>query len=144
MIPAEWTARLAPEIEWREAYATVAEQAKLHLQHNVLVGEEVSTAELVEAMFPQALARGDGITARRRIFKALEANATRALKGYCHKGASRKATIGNRQVRPWRWHPPMTLGEVQTIVHPWDAMTAYKAGDRFLDGKGRLCSVLAS
>lgn len=108
MTPGQWAEALAPEVPWQKAYPIVAEQARLHISHNVLVGEECSTSELVEALFPERLARGESITARKRIFKALTALAPRGLKDYCHKGEPMRAGM-MKGARPWRWQPPAVV-----------------------------------
>lgn len=110
MTPADWTKALAPDVPWQQAYEMVRDQAAWQLELNVLWDgrRTVTTAELVEAMWPEALARGDGIVARRRLFKALAALATRGLSRYCTKGPARKHKTTGRPIVPWMWHAPNT------------------------------------
>lgn len=100
----DWTTLLAPSVEWREAYAHVEREARSYLSG---FGEDwCTTMDLAEALFPEALARGEGITARKRIYKALAALATRQLADCCTRGELRKLKHGTKMVRPWLWHAP--------------------------------------
>lgn len=105
MLPAEWTAALAPNVEWRAAYATVAREARFFLTHSPLAADvPLSTTELVEHLFPEKLARGAGIEARKRIFKGLAALATHDLADCASRGAEQRKM--GKVSRPWLWHPP--------------------------------------
>jgi hypothetical protein len=104
--PTDFNAALAPAVEWREAYAAVEREARALLILNGDPRENYTTAEMVEALYPEALARGDGITARKRIFKALAALATKGLADCATRGEPRKLRHANKMVRPWLWHAP--------------------------------------
>mgnify|MGYP003559721779 FL=1 len=107
MTPAQWNALLAPAVPAIEAYKSVEEAARLHLSMNPLFTEVgITTNELVEALYPEALARGDGVLARARIYKALAALATRGLADCATRGQPRKLKHMNKTVRPWLWHEP--------------------------------------
>lgn len=109
MIPADWNRLLHPDVAWQTAYATVEAQARAHLSANPIFDgrKGISTDELVEALYPEALARGDGILARKRIYKALKALTTRGLADCCERGEERLLKHSKtRKVRPWLWHEP--------------------------------------
>lgn len=104
------SAALQPTIPWSVAYAAVEAAvtatlsdpdviARLHLEQQTL-----STKELVELLWPETLARGPGITTRKRLFKALAALATRGLSPYCTQGEPTRNKRLGRDIRPWRWH----------------------------------------
>ena len=103
MKPSDWNIRLAPATPWQTAYAAVQEEVEaLSWPH-----ANVTTNELVEALYPLTLASGDGITARNRIYKALKQLATRGLQDYCTK-----ATIPNRYGKfGWLWHARNVTGQ---------------------------------
>lgn len=101
---------LAEAVPWEVAYEVVKQRviealsdpdtvARLHLEQQTL-----STKELAELLWPEALARGEGITARKRLFKALAALAPRGLSEYCTRGEPTRNKRLGRDVRPWRWH----------------------------------------
>ena len=104
MLPAEWNAALAPDVPWRDAYATVAREARQFLVHTPF--ENLSTTELVDKLYPEALARGEGITVRKRIFKALGILAKRDLADCATRGAERRVKFNPKPIRPWIWHSP--------------------------------------
>lgn len=106
MTPFDWDKALSPSVSWQEAYATVGRMARAHLEHNPMLDGDMSTADLVDALYPEEWARGEGITARKRIFKALAALATRGLADCCHRGPERKLRHSGKMVRPWLWHSP--------------------------------------
>lgn len=104
--PAEyWNPRLAPGVSRRDAYEAVSVAVRAMLSaHPQFKNSESTTTEVVEALYPEAEARGDGIAARQVIFKALAALAERDLKDCCYKGPPRRAKFG--MIRPWVWHAP--------------------------------------
>lgn len=102
MTPIEWNRLLAPTVPWEEAYAAVERAAKLVLEGSPLT--PLGTSELVETLYPQRLAVGDGITARRRIFKALQALEKHGLAEYVSIGAPQKMPKLNKTIRPRLWH----------------------------------------
>lgn len=106
-----WNATLAPDVGWKLAYAEVERVSRIMLTARPVPGDGHTTAEMVELLYPEAQARGDGILARRRIFKALDALATRGLADCAHRGAERKVKHGTRMIRPWRWHEPRQPNE---------------------------------
>lgn len=106
MTPSEWNAALAADRPWQEAYATVEQQVKVLFAHNPLYEHDtLGTSTLVEALYPETYARGEGVTARRRIFKALQALATRGLQDYATKGPA-KLNRMHVMARPWVWRKP--------------------------------------
>lgn len=108
MTPQQWNEALAEGVAWQKAYAEVEKQARAHLIANPCFDAGCTTEELVEALYPAKLALGDGILARKRIFKALKALATRGLADCASRGPAR--VLGNRKsgvkIRPWLWHDP--------------------------------------
>lgn len=106
MTPSEWNAVLAPDQDWKPAYAAVEQQVKLLFAHNPLYAQDtLSTAALVEALYPETYARGEGQVARRRMFKALQALAPRGLSAYATKGPAKMNKM-RVSVRPWLWRAP--------------------------------------
>lgn len=108
---------LATDNDWHSAYAYVEETvrgrlsdpdtvARLHLEQDTL-----STTDLVELLWPQQFVQGDGILARKRLYKALKALATRGLADCCERGQQEERVIGGvkRFAHPWRWHAPKTI-----------------------------------
>lgn len=125
MIPQHWTAKLVG-VPWREAYASVETVARAYLKaHPLLEFDTISTQEFVEALFPERLANGEGITARRRLFKALMALAEHGLSDCATRGVAQRlfGRKGGPKVRPWRWHAP---DETIRVAKP------YKVGDTIL------------
>lgn len=98
-----WNPLLAPEVHWRDAYPIVEAAVKALLTANPKYkGLELTTTELVEALYPEEEARGNGAAARQRIFRALEALADHGLKHWHYRGPPRMTRAG--QVRPRVWH----------------------------------------
>lgn len=104
--PAQWNVALAPDQGWQSAYATVATEAREYLKTQLAPGDLISTNTLVEALYPMRFAKGEGITARRRIYKALAAVAKHALADCCTKGEPKKFGRSAKLVRPNLWHAP--------------------------------------
>jgi hypothetical protein len=103
--PDQWNAVLAPAISWRDAYKDVEQQTRSMLG-TLRDGDTISSADLVEALYPVEAARGeDALKARTRIFKALSALAERGLGDCCTRGEPVKRRFG--MIRPWRWHAPV-------------------------------------
>ncbi len=100
MTPIEWDNLLARN--WRDCYPQVFEEAKRQLgTYNKDV--ELTTTELVEAMYPEQFARGNMIARRQKIFKALKAaQGHGGLRGYWHLGTERRYM--GRPFRPPVWH----------------------------------------
>ena len=123
MKPAEWNNLLAPEIDWRSCYPQVAGEVRKVLSH-LGTGEDRTTQELVSALYPEELAVGPGILARRRLFRAIMALAATDLVDCCYKGAPRYLRHTRKQVRPWIWHTPKptkccpTCGQSLPLVRP--------------------------
>lgn len=108
MQPSEWNRLLAEAVPWAEAYPAVEREARAYLVVTTDGGLRCTTGELVEALYPEQFAKGDGITARKRIYKALAALATRGLADCCTKGEPRPLKHNKKKlVRPWLWHAPL-------------------------------------
>jgi hypothetical protein len=110
MTPIIWTEAHRSKPTWQAFYPYVAQQTRAYLRAHPLAEDgTLSTHELVEVMFPEQLAVGEGIVARRRIYKALMALTIRDLADCCTRGPKQKLfgpTKGGPAVRPWRWHQP--------------------------------------
>lgn len=104
--PTQWTQWLAPAVPWQEAYSYVGAAARGLLDRPIADAPRTSytTTELVEELFPRVLARGDGITARQRIFKALKALEKHELAPYCSKGEPRNLPRLKTLITPTIWH----------------------------------------
>lgn len=100
------TAALAPDVPWAECYARIEADARTLLtRYHWQRPAGVTTVELVEALFPEAWVEGPaGIAARKRVFKALAALATRGLSDCATKGEPVKRKFG--MIRPWVWNKP--------------------------------------
>lgn len=101
----ELSAALHPGNEWSIAYPVVAHEARLLLEGT---GEALlwTTEDVVNTLWPEALARGDMILRRQRLYKALAALAEHELSDCCTKGPERRLKHGGKMVRPWLWHKP--------------------------------------
>lgn len=109
----EWDRLLAPEIEWQRAYRSVGSEAKRVLDA-LPFAATLTTAELVEALYPQQYARDKaGLDARQRIFRALAAMATRDLARYASRGEPRQLKKLKKVVRPWIWHGDVGSANVE-------------------------------
>lgn len=110
MTISEWNKTLAPDVPWKEAYALVAEQSKaILISRGIERGAEnmLTTSELVELLYPGQFARGEGILARQRIYKALLAQAIRDMADCCMRDtAVKKGYYMGKKVQGWRWHAP--------------------------------------
>lgn len=100
--PFDWNAALHPSVHWRTANKTVADEAKAYLDsHNV---QGIDTNALVEALYPMAKARGEGITARKRIYDGLRAwwKHDKFADEYQTPGTGRR--FMGRTIYPPLWH----------------------------------------
>lgn len=116
--PAEyWNPKLVAP--WPQAYGVVEVAARALLsEHPAYNWQELSTNELVEALYPEAQARGPGIESRKRLYKALQVLASNGrLTDCCHKGQPKR--VMGREIRPWRWHAPI----VKTCPHCGGVLT---------------------
>lgn len=108
LTPANWNKVLAPNVPWQEAYAAVEAAVKALYEGAGPLVNHFTTAELVETLYPETWARGEGITARKRIFGALKALAKHQLKDYCEPGEPRPLKHNkNRLVTPLIWRAPL-------------------------------------
>lgn len=119
MFAHEWNRALHANVPWQEAYATVEREARqvLSFHGSLFAGETLTTDELVETLYKEADARGDGILARKRIYKALLALATHGLADCATRGEERALKHNrNKIIRPWLWHAPKAP-EVKKCPH---------------------------
>lgn len=97
--------KLAQGIDWKIAYAEVERHARQILIASVPTKSTIGTTALCEALFPPEFVRGDNaLYIRRRIFKALQALATRGLADCATQGPPMKRKFGT--IHPWLWHSP--------------------------------------
>jgi hypothetical protein len=106
MTPAQWNEALAPNVPWQTAYPPVGEAARAYLAAELAPGDLISTNTLVEALYPAQFARGEGITARRRIYTALAALTKHGLSDCTTKGEPQRMKRTTKYVRPNLWHAP--------------------------------------
>lgn len=134
MTPREWTDALAETVGWQPAYKIVADEAKAILDL-LQPDPPMTTAELVEAMFPARAVtemRGPDINrasyARRRMFKALAAQSKHEMLGWWKPGESRTNKFKVR-VTPLVWFAPAPkatnpvlelLRDVMGVLHTTD------------------------
>lgn len=91
-----------PNIDFRNV---VRQEAKDKL-NTLQIGEILSTAQLVEAIYPKSQAIYVAqTTIRDRIFKTLMQLIMTDLKTYCTKGEINGEYMGMPK-RPWLWHLP--------------------------------------
>lgn len=66
----------------------------------------ISTNALVERIYPAALARGEGVTARSYIYTHLRAAVNAELRPYMTRAEPRagRGPMRNKMVRPYLWH----------------------------------------
>lgn len=102
MTPGDWNKILAKDTPWEDAYPHVENAAKLILEGSPLT--PLTTDELVEALYPERQAVGDGIYARRRLYKALKALERHGLAEYCSKGEPRMMKRLKKMIQPRLWH----------------------------------------
>lgn len=107
MTPAQWAEALRPAVPWQAAYKVVAEVTRALLAAEPGGDHYLTTSDLVERLFPEHLARGEGITARRRMFSALAALAKHDLADCATRGPARKMKHLGKMVHPWHWHRPV-------------------------------------
>ncbi len=91
-------------LEWQTAYPIVEAMAKFILGHMVPGAERISTAQLAESIYPTTGAFMCDV--RKRVFKALEACASRGLAPYVELGPLEQ--IGLTNGRRKLWGPPQT------------------------------------
>lgn len=132
-------AALSPANEWATAYPIVENIARDFLNDPEQGAFEFSTNEVVEALWPESLARGEGITTRKRLYKALLALAPRGLADCATRGEERKVKHSTRLIRPWLWHAP------KPVVEPalYSEGTVYVLGDRFKGRDGSVWEMVA-
>jgi hypothetical protein len=110
MTPDEWNNLLAPSVPWRQAYQSVGREARAYLEITQPDGDGLTTAQLVECLYPADDARGSaGLVARKRMFRALAALADHDMKDWCTRGEKRRNKFG-KEVLPVRWRAYMDPG----------------------------------
>lgn len=110
MTPNEWNAALAADRSWPLVYSTVeAEARRFLIARNATRGEGgmLSTSDLVERLFPAALARGEGVTTRLRLFKSVIHLAKHSMADCCMRDSEpKKKLYMGHKIYGWLWHAP--------------------------------------
>jgi len=103
MTPQEWNAAL-PGKRWQETYSIVEREARAELERQHRMASPITTAELVELLYPRRFAEQSdaGLQARDIIFKALLADKNPWRAEYAVQGPRRTSGI-NKNTRPWLW-----------------------------------------
>ena len=98
---------LSPAKGSREVLNWLGPVVRAHVMH-IPRNEPISTKELAELIFPIAMARGEGVIARNRMFQLLMYAAARDLADCCVRGEERwlRNKPGGRKIRPWQWSTP--------------------------------------
>ena len=99
-----WIDALAPEQEWRGAYAVIEREAKAFLDGQPASAFFTTTALADELFPPPAKDNETAKAARQRLFRGFAACAEHGLKPYCQKGAPK--TIFGKAVTPLVWRKP--------------------------------------
>lgn len=113
MTPQEWNEAIAPRVDNKTAQALIAGMARIHLKHNVLAGDMVSTTTLIECLYPLAYASQStaGMAARDRIARALTKRALGAHELADCMTVSTVPVQGKFGVGyPCLWHAPNAHG----------------------------------
>lgn len=109
MTPNDWTEAMLTA-NWKEQHRIVEREVRAHFIANPLLdGEHLTTNELVEVLFPERFAKGDGITARNLIYKRLLATGKPGYRmwqdDFRYRGPERQGNVGFlRAIKPWYWH----------------------------------------
>lgn len=96
-----WNELFATGAPWRPAYAALAEAVVAVLSEG---GKQYLPAALIEKIYSESLARGDGILARKRMFKGLRALAKHQFKHCVKQGTP--VNFHGRVLRPYIWFKP--------------------------------------
>lgn len=85
---------------------TTAHQVRLYLS-TLRAGEKIGTNDLVEALYPRAVADEtlEGDIARTRLYQVLQVLTNTALSDCCLKGKANGKYMGHTK-RPWLWFKP--------------------------------------
>lgn len=104
--PAEWNAALAASVPWAEVYPVVEREVRglLTRYEEDKPGFRWTTNTLVRTLYPEDEARGYGLVARDRLYKAVLHLATQSLADCASRGEPRKGKFGI--IKPWLWHAP--------------------------------------
>lgn len=111
--PQWWQHRLAPGVSNADAWKIVGHMARAYLSEHVPEWDMITTATLVEGLYPERLAKvsAEGIAARRRIIDALISK-TGCIKYELADCVTFGAPIQRRvfgkakKVKPRLWHAP--------------------------------------
>ena len=93
---------LSPARSMREAIELLEPHVRKYLSI-VPRSEPITTDALAELIFPAALAKGEGITARSRLYRVLLSMATGPLADCAERGSVRKLAGRGRPIKPWLW-----------------------------------------
>ncbi|MGD9881232.1 MAG: hypothetical protein AB7F22_07705 [Reyranella sp.] len=118
----KWNEILKPENQTADIAGVVIEAVKDAIARRP--GAPFGTMALIEVIYPEALAKGEGVAARQRLIKIVQQlGKSGALAGYCSRGEPRpgKAHMRNKMVRPWLWHAYIAPPEKDALDRAADA-----------------------
>lgn len=108
MKPADWDEILAPSVPWQDAYAIVEREVRAFILATPAGRVSyLTTDEVVSGLYPEQFAKKEGVTARKRLYKALAALATKGLADCVTRGEPRRLGNTKKMIRPWLWHAPV-------------------------------------
>ncbi len=93
---------LSPVMGMRDSLDKLCPLVRKYLA-DVAREEPITTAQLGERLYPVALAKKDGIYARKRMFEVLCYAASRDLADCAVRGPQRRMKGRARTIRPWLW-----------------------------------------
>lgn len=96
-----WNELFARGASWKPAYMALAEAIVEVLDKG---NKQYLPGALIEAIYPETMARGDGILARKRMFKGLRALAGHQFKACVKQGAP--VSFHGRVLKPYIWFKP--------------------------------------
>ncbi len=107
MEPEQWNKLLNSTSPPQRVHVTVALAVRGYLLE-LMPGITISTNELVESLYPRAIADMSlaGDNARTQLYKIIGALAHDKLSDCCMKGEVKEKKYMGRQVRPWLWFCP--------------------------------------
>lgn len=100
-----WNIVLAPDQSRSRAKIAVAVQVQALLDEGLRTS--YTTPELVERLYPAQMARGEGLTARKRLYTLLLELADKELGRYATRGEPEEHPLyKGKMIRRWTWHAP--------------------------------------
>ena len=106
MTPEKWNVMIGAGLPAKQIKARVGKEARAHLA-TLALGETITTNQLVEALYPRAVADQSriGDDTRNAIYKFIGLLAREDMADCCMKGEVSGQFMG-RPKRPWLWFSP--------------------------------------